>query len=294
MPPTTIHTEPKIDDYTALVDHQSATPTTFYDARPVLHYTGNNFRAIAPKDQVSHLKIFDGSADVAPILEHDNGTERPLREEAVAIFISSENLTLWNPRHQIGISIPYPSISLHAIQRLPDPTNTANQVQSLYMQLELSSPSPSSDDEEPEIVELNLIPQSSDTDVETKAVFEAVSACSNLHPDLDADGDEDMDDDRIVFEGNVGYEGVSGLPGVQQGVVDGGLPPPFPGSGGWITAENVGEYFDEEGNWIGGGGNHEVEVLGEGAGRIRGRDEVDGEVNGDGHEEDESKWRRTE
>ncbi len=91
---------------------------------------------------------------------------------------------------------------------------------------------------------------------------------------LDEDGDS-----RIVFEGNVGYEGISGLPGVTRGVSDDGLPPPFPGSGGWITAENVGEYFDEEGNWIGGGG--EEELLGEGAGRVRGRDEVDGDNEGD-------------
>lgn len=166
-------------------------------------------------------------------------------------------------------------------------------MQSLYMQLELSSPSPSLEDDEPEVVEVNLIPQSPDTDVEVKAVFEAVSACSNLHPDQDADEDEDMDDDRIVFEGNVGYEGVSGLPGVQHGADDGGLPPPFPGSGGWITAENVGQYFDEDGNWIGNGENGEVEVLGEGAGRVRARDEIDGEVNSNGHGEDESKWRRT-
>ena len=73
-----------------------------------------------------------------------------------------------------------------------------------------------------------------------------------------------------------------------------GLPPPVPGSGGWITAENMGEFFDEEGNWRG-------EGLGPGAGRVRTADEVDGEeVNGDGDEEEEgdgdgeTKWRRTE
>jgi len=91
----------------------------------------------------------------------------------------------------------------------------------------------------------------------------------------------------IMFEGNVGYEGISGLPGVSRGVTDGGLPPPFPGSGGWITAENVTEFFDEGGNWIG-GGQEEVEPLGEGAGRVRGRDEVEGEdeVQVNGHSGD--------
>ena len=56
-----------------------------------------------------------------------------------------------------------------------------------------------------------------------------------------------------------------------------GLPPPVPGSGGWITAENVGEFFDEEGGW-------------RGAGRVRGREEGE-EGEGDG---EETKWRRTE
>jgi nucleotide-sensitive chloride channel 1A len=66
----------------------------------------------------------------------------------------------------------------------------------------------------------------------------------------------------------------------------------MPGSGGWITADNVHEYFDEDGNWIGEGGE-EGEALGDGAGRTRGRNEVEGEgVNGDGPED--SKRPRTE
>jgi len=119
--------------------------------------------------------------------------------------------------------------------------------------------------------------------------YDAVTNCSNLHPDPTMDNDEEMEDgsdSRIVFEGNVGYEGVSGLPGVQSGATDGGLPPPFPGSGGWITAENVDQYFDADGNWIGLGG----EQLGEGAGRVRIHDEVDGgDVNGHGEETDDNK-----
>ena len=160
------------------------------------------------------------------------------------------------------------------------------------MQLELSDPYGVNEDEELETLELTLIPASSSGSVQQ--LFEAVSNCSNLHPDPILE-DEDMEDvdggNRIVFEGNVGYEGISGLPGVQQGASDGGLPPPFPGSGGWITAENVSEYFDEEGNWIGDGNG-----LGEGAGRVRTRDEVEANgVNGDDeHESDESKRPRTD
>lgn len=168
------------------------------------------------------------------------------------------------------------------------------------MQLELSDPEQNNEDEDMDAVEITLIPEptAEGEPSSIQALFDAVSNCSNLHPDPTFENDEDMDakggDSRIMFEGSVGYEGISGLPGVQQGATDGGLPPAFPGSGGWITAENVGEYFDAEGNWIGGG---EVEVLGDGAGRVRTRDEVDGgeKVNGDGHStEDESKRPRTD
>ena len=168
------------------------------------------------------------------------------------------------------------------------------------MQLELSDPYGVNDeDEDMDAVEVTLIPQiaAEEATPSIQALFEAVSNCSNLHPDPIDQDDEDMNEDgsdsRIVFEVSVGYEGISGLPGVQQGASDGGLPPPFPGSGGWITAENVSEYFDEQGNWIG-GEEGDGEVLGEGAGRVRTREEAEA-VNGDGnHDEDEHKRVRTD
>ena len=161
------------------------------------------------------------------------------------------------------------------------------------MQLELSDPYGVGEDEEPETLELTLIPAATGN---VQPLFEAVSNCSNLHPDPTLDDEEmgDADgDSRIVFEGNIGYEGISGLPGVQQGAADGSLPPPFPGSGGWITAENVSEYFDEDGNWI---GQESGMVLGEGAGRVRTRDEAEANgVNGDeDHDSDENKRPRTD
>ncbi len=75
-----------------------------------------------------------------------------------------------------------------------------------------------------------------------------------------------------------------------------GLPPPTPGSGGWITAENVGEFFDDEGNPREGA----FPRLGPGAGVVRGREDG-GEEGGDGDAGgggdagvgEESKWRRT-
>lgn len=204
------------------------------------------------------------------------------------MYLFYRTLTLFNSDNMTGISIPYQAISLHAVQRLDNPNSPGQEVQGLYMQLELSDPHGATDEEDADIVELTLIPEGG-----AQALFEAVSNCSNLHPDPAMDEDEDMEggaDSRIVFEGNIGYEGISGLPGVQVGTADGGLPPPFPGSGGWITAENVSEYFDEDGNWIAEGEN-----LGEGAGRVRTRDESDGNgVNGHTEEEDDNKRPRTE
>lgn len=172
-----------------------------------------------------------------------------------------------------GIEIPYPAITVHAIQRLNsnltvtyDDGQAARHTlgpQSLYMQLDLSPPS--DDDEFSDPVELILAPaineadSSADSSVEAqqeeavKALYAAVSACSNLHPDPVDEDDEEEDglDDRIVFEGDAAsFQSISGLPGAFTGVSDGGLPPPFPGSGGWITAENVDQFFDKDGNYI--------------------------------------------
>lgn len=113
-------------------------------------------------------------------------------------------------------------------------------------------------------------------DSEVTSLFTALSACANRHPDPPMHGDDDDDDGDFA---GAGFDVVNGVDG---------LPPPMPGSGGSITAENVGEVLDEEGNWRGG------RNLGEGAGRVRGRGE--GEEEGDGDEEgdeEETKWSRT-
>lgn len=88
------------------------------------------------------------------------------------------------------------------------------------MQIEFHDGNGSADEEEPEILELSLLGM---PDEDMQKLYEAVSNCSNLHPDPEAGGDEEMEDggdSRIMFEGNVGYEGISGLPGVQRGVSD--------------------------------------------------------------------------
>ena len=120
----------------------------------------------------------------------------------------------------------------------------------------------------------------------TQMLYGAVSACSNLHPDPGLDEEDDENDGSDAFG--------SGL--VMPGDGQGGLPPPVDGSSGWITAENMHEFFDEEGNWIA-GGEEPTLPLGPGAGTVREREgEGDGEGQNGGENEgnEEAKWRRTD
>lgn len=159
------------------------------------------------------------------------------------------------------------------------------------MQLEFSDGGNNDDDDQDSsFVELTIVPPPADSSEGAASpavhLYEAIAACSNLHPDPHDDGEEGDDDyqDRIVFEGSAEHEALEGFTGVLHGAADGSLPPPMPGSGGWITAENVHEYFDEEGNWRGRDGDagdapqeeEEEGTTNGGAGRTRPHQEVDG------------------
>ena len=155
------------------------------------------------------------------------------------------------------------------------------------------------DDIEPESISLTIVPTASappqgsssdavEVEVEpeqtpAQALFNALSNCSNLHPDPVDDDNESAHGSRLVQAGLA----------IPLGGEDSGLPPPMPGSGGWITAENMHEFVDEDGNWIEGGNDEDEDdaPLGPGAGTVRPRDGDDGE---DGPTDgDESKWQRT-
>ncbi|KAM3443631.1 hypothetical protein MY4824_000517 [Beauveria thailandica] len=298
---TTIRTPPSLADFLPLAEYQSQTPESFVDGKPVLHLHIVGAAASAPKEQVAGgaLAVFPADSPVAAAATDADAEE--LVEQQVDVYVTSETFTIFSPAAEAGVSIPYPSISIHAIKQLPSSSHA------VWMQLELSDGG-SSDDDNFRLIELTIVPPAaSDTDTASK-LYEALATCSNLHPDpvgAGADDDDDDDDyqDRIVFEGSAErHEALEGFQGVLRGATDGGLPPPMPGSGGWITAENVGEYFDDAGNWIGpgaevGGEEEGAAELGEGAGRTRARDEIEvqGGINGHGAEEDaESKRQRVE
>lgn len=213
----------------------------------------------------------------------------------------SSKLFLYSNAASSGVSIPYPSISLHAIQTLPTPSSTEQQ--GVYLQIITSVEDAGDEDLEPESISVTIVPTAAaPPDVASErdpaedkpeqtpvsAMFTALSNCSNLHPDPhDDEEDEDGQGSRLFQAGLA-------LPGTE----DGGLPPAMPGSGGWITAENMHEFVDENGNWIetqdeeGGVENAEDAPLGPGAGNIRTREEAtDGQEDETGT--DEAKWRRT-
>jgi nucleotide-sensitive chloride channel 1A len=200
------------------------------------------------------------------------------------------------------------------MQHKAEPSSTGNgtsesesvKAPCILLQLDLSDGG--EDDETFDTAQLTIIPPPTSTDLSSAAeagssprseqekLFDAITACQNLHPDPagEEDDEEDGEDytDRIIFESNVDGSGeaIEGLPGAFRGNAAGGLPPPMPGSSGWITAENVNEYFDKDGNWIGTGGEDEAaegEELGDGAGTVRSRET-------DGVEEGENKRPRTD
>ncbi|KAI1098411.1 regulator of volume decrease after cellular swelling-domain-containing protein [Jackrogersella minutella] len=325
LPPTVIRSCPSADnDFQPLSEYQAQTPDTFFDGKPVLYYHDESVKAwVVSIESRERLYFFskasgDGNTPQGPTppesLAIENNRGQDLFEEKVEAFVGSDKLTLFSHSSGTGIEIPYPAITLHAIKNFhhaEKPEDVSCKFNGVYLQLEFPGSGGDDGDEGLDPIELTLIPckalpkEQSSTETpavdplnteKATALFNQISACSNLHPDPQ---DEEMEDeeedsfDRIVFEGSSG-DAIDGLPGAFIGVSNGGLPPPMPGSSGWITADNVNEYFDEDGNWI--GENGVSGELGDGAGRVRERDEVEedgmnGIVNGD---DVESKRPRTE
>ncbi len=171
------------------------------------------------------------------------------------------------------------------------------------MQLLSQAPEPEGGEEEEELdsISLTIIPQNDappppttadpnstiddhSPQPPTVAMFTALSNCSNLHPDPVNDEQELPGlQDSALFQAGM----------IAPGNASGGLPPAMPGSNGWITAENMGEYFDEDGNWIAEESTGQGDVLGAAAGNVRSREDDEDEPAQENGNTDETKWRRT-
>jgi nucleotide-sensitive chloride channel 1A len=156
-----------------------------------------------------------------------------------------------------GVSIPYPTIALHATLKYQSTTDA------LLLNISLNDAETVNDFDDISILELTILPPNGQAEC-IKDIFTAMNTCADLHPDPDEDGEEGEEDSTA------------------------------PGATGWITAENMDDYLDEEGNFK---GLVYGEELGPGAGTVRTRDDGDEEtrngangIDGEAHEE---KYQRT-
>ncbi|KAJ5272494.1 hypothetical protein N7478_007619 [Penicillium angulare] len=294
-----LRTAPEASSFVPIAEHQSRTPSSFHEGPPVLHYHSQRCKVVVLEgDLLSNPALNALRGEVAA-----NGTnaqadgESEISIEDVDTWVGSEKFILYSPKTSTGISIPYPSISVHAIQRLTPPgseTSTQPEVQGLYMQIATQA-TPSEEDEE-QCITITVIPppqsaeelaqnteDGDEPETPIQTLYSAVSACSNLHPDPVEPGDEEEDEEKSYYQ--LGGEGIGG------DETGDGLPPPVDGSSGWITAENMHEFIDEEGNWIA-EGEPPAFPLGPGAGNVHERE--NGEDEDAVEEEDETKWRRTD
>ncbi|KAJ5980893.1 hypothetical protein N7481_008191 [Penicillium waksmanii] len=305
-----LRTAPDTSSFVPIAEHQSRTPASFHDGPTVLHYHSQSCKVvILERDLVATPALNalrgENATNGSTVTEEE---EKEVAIDNVETWVTSDKFLLFSSSASTGVSIPYPSISLHAIQRLRVPGASDDEVQGLYMQIATPS-APSGEDDEEECITMTVVLPSdattstasdelSDEPEESpiQTLYNAVSACSNLHPDPVEPGDEDDEEGAKFFTADGAEPSFFQLGEGMTGSENGGLPPPVDGSSGWITAENMDQFFDEEGNWIAGGEPPSL-PLGPGAGNVHSREneDEDGEQDGkEGADDDETKWRRTE
>ncbi|CAK39374.1 uncharacterized protein An07g03600 [Aspergillus niger] len=205
---------PDTTTFIPLAEHQSRTPSSFHSGPPILYSHHQNCKLVLLEREALAVPALGALREASTA----NGTteeegDKEIVIPGVNVWVTSEKFLLHNPTTNTGLSIPYPSISLHAIQRLQLPSSE-DQVQGLYMQIAnpTTSSYTSADDEE-DALTVTVVPetptQESSSPAEegdekpetpTQTLYAAVSACSNLHPDPVEPGDEDEDD----YEGEEG------------------------------------------------------------------------------------------
>ncbi|KAK5797457.1 hypothetical protein VI817_003748 [Penicillium citrinum] len=320
-----LRTAPDTSNFVPIAEHQSRTPASFHDGPTVLHYHSQQCKVvILERDLIATpaLNSLRGenatNGEAATSASDQEDEDKEVAIDNVDTWVTSDKFLLFSSSASKGVSIPYPTISLHAIQRLQVP-GAENEVQGLYMQI--ATPGAPSEDDEEQCITLTVVPPSepgvvggNTASAEATAstaseratqdlsndpqeppiqmLYNAVSACSNLHPDPVEPGDEDDEEGGKFFTADGAEASFFQLGQGMSGSEDGGLPPPVDGSSGWITADNMDQFFDEEGNWIAEGEPPSF-PLGPGAGSVHARENGDQDEGEDG-EDDETKWRRTE
>ncbi|KAF2719012.1 hypothetical protein K431DRAFT_252252 [Polychaeton citri CBS 116435] len=291
---------PTASDFTALSEHQEQTPNTFFASKPVLHLhcplAKLKFAHVQAQNQPA-IKALQATApnnatqtngaDPADILIH--GTD---------VWVTSKHLILWSTNTSKGVRVPYPTITI-----------TAQDGDAVLLELNFTDQN-SNDDEDIEFMQMRIFPDtvvhdpastsSTETNPPTQqtngdgssgpapavALWQAIFDCQELNPDP-----QTQEDDEDAFDETA------------------------PGATGWITADNMQDFMDEDGNLKipddgtvvygeegGGAGNNEAGStvldgesasgeLGAGAGRTRTAAEVEA---ADGGDDEESKWRRTD
>ncbi|RDX41741.1 hypothetical protein OH76DRAFT_1411829 [Lentinus brumalis] len=151
----------------------ASTPASFADIPPVLRHKEENV-SVTLDPPVDGFSAEDGA----------NGTLYVI--ESVLVFISATGK---------GFQVDYPSITLHAISR-------AEAGPSIYCQLDDAPAAEAAvqveEDDVANMRELVIVPKDSSA---LEPIFESLSICASLHPDLnDADAMDD-DDDAFVDAG---------------------------------------------------------------------------------------------
>ncbi|KAK6354542.1 hypothetical protein TWF696_003685 [Orbilia brochopaga] len=326
---TLITAPPDPTSLPTLADHQSSTPATF--SQEVLHFHTTGAKLTLASDQKFLLPAWfpdaasndvsvdvkDASVDEATSdkADEEGGDEEDWEDEDaiiedvhvedVTVIVTTKHLTLYLPSCSAGYQIPYQSISLHAIASTPTTSG-------IYMQI--NTRSTSFDDHDYSSLEITVYPQQTTvtTSAEggnvtgsTKEMFDALTQCSDLHPDAkpgffggSEDEDEEGDDNGVIYFDHAG----GGLGGSGGGITFlggadevGGIPALAPG--GWITAENVDRIqWSIDGQT--GVGDPNNASLGPGAGNVRRREDGDDTTTAmdEGVESNgaETKWRRTD
>lgn len=94
--------------------------------------------------------------------------QEPKENVPTDILVTSSNLFLWIPSKTLGYEVPYPCITLHAIE---------SALHSVYMQIELGS----------ELLEISVVTHNPN---DVQVLYESLSQCSSLHPDVVSDDEQ--------------------------------------------------------------------------------------------------------